>query len=186
LYRRLRNVPLFEPLRRETFRAFRLETFGTRNQPSAPPARRASAYSSSKELQASSPRLRAEHRSSATIDLFDSELQTFEPKTACTKARFLRRRHPKETTSPAPVLDTAGPRPSDHRLGSPTPPVKETVGTSAFGLRHLDLRSRRPFGSSTPPARRPSVSRIVDASKPGSLRISGQSPQHLEPQKPGI
>jgi len=129
------------------------------------------------------PRLRTKHRSSTTVDIFDSKPRTFEPEAACTKAWFRRCRHPKETTFRAPVLDAADPRLSDLRPGSLTPPVGETLGTSALDPRPVEPRNRRPFRFSAPPAREPSVLRIVDASKHGPLRILGPSPRYLEPPK---
>jgi hypothetical protein len=182
-HRHFRNVPLFEPLRRETIRAFRLETFGTRNQPSAPPARRASAYSSSKELSASSPT--TQNKASQLNNLRSLRFQASDLRA---QDRLHQGLVPSTPSPEGNDTSSSNPRHRQPKTLGPPPRISDTSGQrdrQCFSFRSSTLRSpnRRPLRFSTPPARKPSVPRIVDASKPGSLRISGQSLQHLEPPK---
>jgi hypothetical protein len=84
------------------------------------------------------------------------------------------------------ICDTH-PAPKDHRRpqpGSPRPLRSEDC-------RYLRLLpstprdpNRRPLRSSTPPVRRPSASRIIDACKSRPLGASSRNRRHLEPSQP--
>jgi hypothetical protein len=153
-------------LPKETVRAFRLEAFDTRNQkkPSVPPARRASAYSSSKELQASRPQQNPPARRIHCIfgperPLTPHLRQTFESKL--------------EPVLPLPTKAVCASTPKSLHASSSDRPWEPQL-KARFHQSH----DRRCL--STPQARRPSAPRVSTFSTQNPEVVGLSDPRHVQ------